>query len=119
MVDDPLEHTHVVTITKPEKLPGGTAATPVHVKDEWRIRQTSTDFKPVLKVIPHAVPTKRQHCHRITSPLTNRPRRGRGGFRSHRRADINAVSPIHRAKNQRHCVTSASAENDRADRHAL
>ena len=118
-VNDPLEHPHVIAKTRPEKFPIGTLAKPVYVKDEWRIRQTSTDFKPVLEVIAHAISAKGQHCHRVTSHLTNRARRGSGGFRSHGRADINAVSPIHGAKNQRHRVAPASAENDRTDRHAL
>src|SRR5206468_1497401 len=77
-VDDPLEHPHVVAETRPEKSPIGILAKPVYVKDERRIRQASTDLKPVPEVIAHAVSAKGQHCHRVTSHLTNRARRGGG-----------------------------------------
>ena len=71
------------------------------------------------EIIADVVAAKRQHCHWITTDLSDRTGRGCGCFRSHRRAEINAVLPIERLKHERHRIAAPAAEDDRTDRHAF
>src|SRR5207247_8687198 len=73
----------------------------------------------MLEIIADVVSAEGQHCHRITSHLAHRARRRRSRFRSHGRAQIDAMVPIERLKHKRHRVAAASAENDCADRYAF
>ena len=118
-IDDPFEHPHVLAETWPEKFSVCAFAKPVHVKNERRIGEALPDLEPMPEVIADVVAAKRQHRHRIAPNLANRSGRGRGCFRSHRRADVNPLLPVERLKHERHRIAAASAEDDRANRDAV
>src|SRR6266516_5154457 len=118
-MDDPFEHPHVLAETGPEKFPVRAFAKPVHVKNKRRIGEALSDLKPMPEVIADVVAAKWQHRHGITPNLANRSGCARGCFRSHRRAEINAVLPVKRLKHERHRIAAASAEDDRANRDAV
>src|SRR5207247_817505 len=90
-------------------------AKPVHAKNARWISQPLSNVEPVLEIIADVISAERQHRHRIASHLTHSPGSGGGCFRGHGRAQINAVGPIERLINQRHCISTATAENDRAN----
>ena len=73
--------------------------------------------QPVAEIIGHVVAAERQHRHRIAARRGDADRR-RGGFRAHRRGQIDAVAPVERLEHQRHVLARAAAEDERADRHA-
>src|SRR5205823_2480173 len=56
--DDPLEHTHVVAESRPEKFSAGVFPEPVHVENQRRILQPRADLEPVPEIISHAVAAK-------------------------------------------------------------
>src|SRR5678816_887434 len=118
-IDDPFQHPHVFTEAWPKKSSVRSFAKPIHVENEGWFWQPAANFKPVLKVITHAVSTKRQHRHRITSYLAHRAGRGRSRLGRHGCANVNTVSPIEGAEHQRHRVATTSSENYGTDRYAL
>src|SRR5207248_1484501 len=49
-VDDPLENTHVIAETGPEKFPTLTLAEPIHIEDQRRIGKAFSNGEPVPKI---------------------------------------------------------------------
>src|SRR3954451_11770653 len=118
-VDDPFEHAHVFTKTWPEEFSFCAFAEPIHVKNQRWIGELLSDIEPVLKIISDVIPAERQHRHWIAPHSSYCTGSRCGSLRSHCRAQIHPVTPIERLVNQRHGVTTASAENYCANRHAF
>src|SRR5215472_1846344 len=79
-VDDPFEHAHVFTETGPEEFSVSAFAKPIHIKDQWRVAESLTDFEPVLEIIPDIVSAEWQHRHWVAAHSPYGTRGGCGGF---------------------------------------
>ena len=69
-------------------------------------------------IIGHIVTAERQHRERIAANAAGTFGRGRF-FGSHRRGQINAVTPVERLVDQRRVMSQTAAEDERADGHAF
>src|SRR5437764_1072938 len=118
-INDPLQYAHVFAKAWPEEFSVRAFAKPVHGENLRWIREPFPNVEPVLEIISNVIPAERQHRHWIATHLTDSTGRRGGCFRSHRSTEVNTVSPIERLIDQRHRITAASAENNRADWHAL
>src|SRR5947199_244516 len=80
-IDYPVQHSHVIAETRPQKFSVRRFAEPVHVKNQWWIGKPFAGFEPVPEIIADVVAAERQHCHRIAPDLPDRAGCGRGRFR--------------------------------------
>ena len=75
-------------------------------------------FEPVLEVVAEVVAAERQHRERIAAHDADLADDRGGRLGGHRRRHVDAVRPVVRFGHQRHGRRAASAEEERADRHA-
>ena len=118
-VEHPLQHAHVFAVARPQEFSVRALAEPIHMENLRRIFQLRAHRQPVAEIIGHVVAAEGKHGHRIAARDADGARGGGGGFRSHRRADENAVLPVPRFVDQRSKARAAPAENERGDGHAL
>src|SRR5271156_5143298 len=118
-IDDPLENTHVLAISRPQKLPIRPLPEPVHMKHPRRSRQVPLHLQPMPEVVAHVVPAERQHSHRITPYLANRRSRSRRSLRAHRCPNIDPRRPIERLINKRHCRRPPPTKDEGRNGHTV
>src|ERR1017187_10578072 len=68
-VHDPLEHSHILAESRPEKLSVLIFAEPVHMEDPRSRAERSLHFDPVPEVVAHVIATERKHGHRVAPDL--------------------------------------------------
>ncbi len=118
-IDDPLEHAHVLAISRPRELAVLVLAEPVYVENFRQVLDFLAHSHPVIEVLPHIVSGKRQHGHGIASNLTHTAGRSGRHLGTHGGSNKDPVSPIERLKHQWHGAGSATTENDGAQRNAV
>ena len=89
------------------------------MEDRWRVVQLGAKVHPVLHVIAHMIAAEGQHRKGITAQLAHGAGRRSGHLATHGGSGVHAVVPVERLINQWHIGHTASAEDERADRHAL
>src|ERR1700745_856230 len=99
-IDDPFEDAHIFTETRPQEFSVRAPAEPVDVKNEGGTSEAFSHVEPVLEIVADVVSAEWQHRHRIAAHSSDRAGRGGRCFRSHRRAEVNTVSPIERLINE-------------------
>src|SRR6266480_3470254 len=62
-VDDPFQHTHVLTETGPQKFSVRAFAEPVYAKNWRRMSQLFSNSEPMLKIVADVVSAEWQHRH--------------------------------------------------------
>ena len=118
-IHDPLEHAHVLAEARPQEFAVVALAEPVDVEDARRRAQSALHLEPVTEVVAHMVAAERQHGHGIAAHDAHRAG-GRGrGLRTHGGAHVDAGAPVEGLVDERHGGRAASAEDERADGHAL
>ena len=118
-IHHPLQHAHILAIAGPQELAVGILQEPIHMKNPGCLTQAARHLDPMPEIVAHVIAAEGQHRHGVAAHLADGAGCGRGHFRSHRRAGINARAPIEGLIHQRHRRRAAAAEDERADRHAL
>ena len=68
-IDDPLQHTHVLRKSRPQKLAVLVLAEPVHVEDARGSCQIALHLEPMPEVVAHVVSAEGKHGHRIAADI--------------------------------------------------
>src|SRR6478736_6591035 len=77
-IDDPLQHAHILSESRPEKLSVGVLAKPIDEKDPRRLAERALHLDPMAEVVAHVIAAEGKHGHRIASDLSQTARRRRG-----------------------------------------
>src|SRR5581483_3882777 len=118
-VNDPLQNSHVLAETGPDKMSVRILAEPIHVKNARRETERALHREPMPEVIAHVITAKRQHRHRIAAHPADGSRSSSSGFRSHGCSYIDAGAPIECLVDERYSIRTAAAKNESADGHAI
>ncbi len=97
-LQNPLQHAHILTESRPQEFSVRASAEPVHVKNLWWMRNAHAHVQPVPEIIRHVISAEGKHRHRIAPRHANFSRRRRSCFRSHPRANKNSVLPVERLR---------------------
>src|SRR2546426_12651619 len=62
---NPLEHSHVLAVPRPDEFPIGIGTKPIDAEDARALRHRAPQLEPMVEVVTHVVTDKRDHCHRI------------------------------------------------------
>ena len=122
-VDHPLQHAHVLAVTRPHELAVGVLAEPVDAEDRGQrvalLFQFLFHVQPVLEIVAHVVAAERQHGEGIAAHHALRAKGGSGGFGAHGGSHVDAFGPVAGFGHQRHGGGAAAAEHHGVDRHAF
>ena len=91
---DPVDDAHVFAESGPEEFSVLVLAEPVHMEEARQVGEVAAHLEPVTEVLAHVVAAEWQHRHRIAADLADLAEGGGGGFRSHRRAEVHAMTPV-------------------------
>src|ERR1700677_58105 len=80
---------------------------------------TASARQPMLEIMAHVVAAKREHGHGVAPDFSDLAGGGGSGFRTHGGADIDAVDPVERLKNQGDGRGAAAAKDNPADGNSL
>ena len=93
-LENPLQHSNVVSESRPDEFPLVLSAEPVDPENLRRMLEGLADFEPVPEVVAHVIAAEGKHGHRIAPKNSYLACGGGGGLRGERRSQECSVLPV-------------------------
>ncbi|GMR35871.1 hypothetical protein PMAYCL1PPCAC_06066 [Pristionchus mayeri] len=118
-LDDPVDHTDVLSVSRPQELALGALAEPVHVVDLRHLSSWLIEVDPVLEILAEVVSHEGTHRHRVVHHLLALVLCSGSGLRFEAGASVDSVKPRIGLHNERNSLGSSSSEDDGIDGYSL